>query len=198
MSGDYELPGPLARLAMHAVTFFFVFGNLAVVFHPPKFGLKEVPGLRDMLPKQAAYAVHELFLLPGMFSGYGTNNIDLIIKGRLADSSLPESERWIHIYRKEHLPRKLNTEYTRMWISHEKGMIGKRAQKKGWRHMARKIRERHNRLHPDQPIDGVLLGVQAWPQQPRSYRAGKTVEQTRFHTWYKDPPVEAEDAGRGP
>ena len=196
-SSNYTPPGRLTRLAMHAVTLFFVLGNLAVIFHPPKLGLKGVKGLRDYLPGRGPYIVHELFLLPGMFSGYSTNNLDLIIKGRLADTSLPEEERWISLRRKEHLPRLLNTEYTRMWISHERGMLGKRAQKEGWKTMTAKIRDRHNRLHPDRPIDGVRLGVHSWPQQPGGgYRANKTVEQTKLHTWYEDPPVEPAQSKR--
>jgi len=175
------------RWAMMFVGLFLIFGNVAVVFHPGKYGLKDVKGLRSYLPKPASRAIHDMFLMTGMFSSYSTNNLDLIIQGHLSDADwLPADDRWVDLNIKEHLPRTLGTEYTRLWVSHHKSTFGKKAQKEGRAVFAVKIKARHNRLHPEQPIDGVRLGVESWRQQASGYRAGKTPENTKFYSWHED------------
>jgi len=172
---------------MTLVGFFLIFGNISVVFHPNKYGLTDVKGLRSYLPKPASRAVHDMFLMTGMFSSYSTNNLDLIIRGHLSDADwLPEDDRWVDLTIKEHLPRTLGTEYTRLWASHHKNTFGKKGQQAARAVFATKVRERHNRLHPEQPIDAVMLGVETWRQQPEGYRAGKSPTTTKFHNWYEE------------
>jgi len=172
---------------MLLVGFFLIFGNIAVVFHPGKYGLKDVKGLRDYLPPEGKRFIHDAFLMTGMFSSYSTNNLDLVIRGHLSDADwLPEDDRWIDLPIKDHLPRTLGTEYTRLWGSHHKSTFGKKAQKQARKVFADKMRARHILLHPDQPIDGIMFGVESWRQDPSGYRAGKTPETTKFYTWHED------------
>ncbi len=163
---------------MNLVALAILFGNLAVIFNPVKFGLNGVPGLLDLLPPGPRFAAHDAFLMTGMFSGYPDSNTDLVVRGHRRGGD------WFELELSEHFPRGVGPECTRMWATRYWDMAGARAQRAGWKIYTEKIRARHNRLHPDDPIDRVELGSDNWPLSTRGYRAAKTPEQTRFNSWY--------------
>jgi len=65
-----------------------VYGNLAVTFHPAKFGIDWLP------PLPAPLWVRDTFLLGGMFTGYSNENCDYIIQGLLLPTEPGAAPEW--------------------------------------------------------------------------------------------------------
>ena len=77
--------------------------------------------------------------------------------------------------------------FTQFFAAHHWDMHGRGAQREAWRVLARKIRERHNRLHPDHPIARVLLGSEDWPQSPDGFRARKRAPRVAANSGTSSP-----------
>ena len=169
-------PGRVRRLALAACMFVVVYGNLAVTFQPRKLGLGRQPfGL--WLPRP----LHDAFLLPGMFSGFFGHAFDYVLEGRAADG------RWMRLPIKEHFPLRHGVTYTQLWAPHHREMFGPSRQREIWAAYAQQIRRRHNRLHPDLPIERVRFGVEHWPLSSQGYRARKTPDELKRTLWYSEP-----------
>jgi hypothetical protein len=173
------LPARPLRWAMGAIAALVVYGNTAVALQPPRLGFV-------LLPRPAWLL--DAFLLPGMFSSYTTTNIDFHIAAlRDAHGRAEDRGRWITLELSEHFPQRLGITFTQLYLPHQREVLGAEGQRRGWETLARKIRERHNRLHPDHAVTRIKLGTVEWPIRPGGYRAGKNASTVRMRPWFVEP-----------
>lgn len=172
--------GPARRAAMHALLLFVLYGNVAVALQPPTL-------LRAKLGLPHPAWMHDAFLMTGMFSSYTKHNSDVFLGGeRTHDGREWDRGRWIQLSLRDHFPDRRAIVFTRLFAAHHWDVLGTRAQKRAWKETAKRIRARHNRLHPDAAIARVRFGQIDWPQSPRGYRASKVASKVKAHTWYED------------
>jgi len=164
---------------MGALAVLLVYGNLAVALQPPQLGVAPLPRPRWLF---------DAFLLPGMFSGYTTTNLDFHLTG-LRDDRGREGDRgrWIVLELGEHFPQRLGITFTQLYAPHHREVLGAAGQRAAWASLARKIRQRHNRLHPDQPVVRVRIATLEWPIHPSGYRGGKRADTMRLRSWFEEP-----------
>jgi hypothetical protein len=176
------MPGRAARALMSAIAVFVIYGNLAVTFNPEKLGLVGWPAL----PRP--FALHDAFLIPGMFSGYSTYNFDFLLVGLRTERGR-ERDRgaWIELPYEEHFPLRYPIVYTQLFAAHHWDMLGEAGQRDAWAALSVKIKAHHNRLHPDAPIARLRIGSFDFPLSPLGYRGAKTAESARAELWYSDP-----------
>jgi hypothetical protein len=167
---------------MSAIAILVVYGNLAVTFNPDKFGLVGWPAL----PRP--FAVHDAFLIPGMFSGYVNYNFDFMLMGeRTNGGRASDRGMWIELPYKEHFPLRYPIVYTQLFAAHHWDMLGQEGQRRAWVDLSARIKAHHNRLHPDAPIRRLQIGSLNFPLSPLGYRAAKRPETTQAELWYGDP-----------
>ncbi len=169
----------MKRWVMSAVALLIAYGNLAVILHPSKFGLGTLPGL----PRPPA--IHDAFLVTGMFNSYTEENLELFLEGETTGEGSTRT-RWMAISVSEHFPQRRAVAYTQLFAPHHWDMYGPEAQREAWAGMARRIRARHNRLHPDQPVARVRFGTNVWPQHPAGYDAARRPGQTDRRLWFSE------------
>lgn len=174
--------GPLRRVLMSAIALLVVYGNVAVVFNTEKLGLSGWPSL----PRP--FAIHDAFLIPGMFSSYTTYNFDLYIEGERTNTGrLDERQRWIELTFREFFPQRYPIAYTQLFAAHHWDMLGDEAQRATWAALARRIQRRQNLLHPEAPIQRVRFGSENFPTSSEGYRTAKVASATHREIWYSDP-----------
>jgi hypothetical protein len=161
---------------MSVLALVVIYGNLAVTFQPRKLGLPKLPGL----PRP--FAIHDAFLIPGMFSGYTPFNFDFFIEGQ-GQLDTP----FFALRIEEHFPLRHAITYTQLFAVRHWDMLGSSGQRAAWRELADKIKARHNRLHPDRKIARLRFGAVTFPQHTAGYRAGKTAESSWRYIWYAEP-----------
>jgi hypothetical protein len=177
------------RSAMSLIAVLILYGNAALIFNPQKLGLP-LPN-----PWPRPFALVDAFLLTGMFTSFTSENMDFVIGGRrqvqasmLASDNKPE---WIVLSLNEMLPGRLGIKFTQILAARHWDMLGVKAQHAAWHEAAQKIRARHNRLHPDRPIDAVRFGAMSWPLSADGYRAAKprgadSKSSRNYADWYND------------
>jgi hypothetical protein len=171
----------LRRLSMNAIAVAILYGNAAVVLQPPG-----VRGSALELPTPGL--VRDAFLLPGMFNSYSTSNLDFVLSGlRGQDGVAADRGRWIALPLRDHFAQRHGVTFTQLFAAHDWDAHGRAAQQRAWAFLARKIRERNNRLHPERRVVRVRFGSIEWPQDARGYRAQKRPERMRAHLWYTEP-----------
>lgn len=170
----------MRRRLLDALVLFVIYGNVAVAWQPP-------PLRRSVRVPRPGF-VADAFLITGMFSSYSLFNSDYFILGQRADSGLVDDRgRWIQLRVREHFPQRHGVIFTELFAAHHWDMHGTRAQRRAWEFLARRIREHHNRLHPDRAVTRVRFGSVQWPQSPLGYRAAKTPDALRTRTWFAEP-----------
>jgi hypothetical protein len=176
-------PRRIKRWLCSALALLVIYGNVAVTLHPSKLGLgPHVPAL----PR--SFALLDAFLIPGMFSGYTTYNYDFVIEGQRSQSGrIKDRGQFIELPLPDHFPLRYPITYTQLFAAHHWDMLGPSAQRGAWAVYGRKIKARHNRLHPEARITRLRFGILAYPQDPRGYRAAKHDGRTWKKLWYAEP-----------
>jgi hypothetical protein len=169
------------RLLMNAVAVVLLYGNAAVALQPPQ--------VRDRWPHlPCPDFVIDAFLMTGMFNSYSLSNIDLFIAGeRTQTGSIAGRGQWVQLPVREHFVQRQGVSFTQLFSAHEWDMHGVAAQQRSWVFLARRIREHHNRLHPDRTVARVGFGSFEWPQSPLSYRAKKHAPWVSTQPWFLEP-----------
>jgi hypothetical protein len=182
--------GRARRLAMHAFALLVIYGNVAVALQP-----SAVRRLGLTVPRPAV--LHDAFLMTGMFGSYTRRNSDPFIAGaRTRDGREHDRGQWIRLRIRDHFAERRGVVFTQLFAAHHWDVHGKNAQRRAWQGLARRIRERHNRLHPDAQVRYVRFGQIDWPQDPRGYRAGKLAPHVRATDWYSEEPKKKKRSGR--
>jgi len=168
----------MRKLALDLIAIAVIYGNVAVALQPAPV---RNAGLR--VPRPAWLL--DAFLIPGMFGSYGETNLDFVVAGLRTQDGLPADRgRWIKLRVREHFPERHGVVFTRLFAAHHWDMHGTGAQRQAWALLARKIREHHNRLHPDRAVVRVRLGSEDWPISPLGYRAGKRGDAITQRSWF--------------
>jgi hypothetical protein len=179
--GSARSPAGPRRLLMNVVAVALLYGNAAVALQPPPLA-----DLRVHLPRPEL--VVDAFLMTGMFNSYSAYNIDFFIAGeRTRTGAIDDHGRWVELDIKEHFVQRQGVTFTQLLSAHEWDMHGPEAQQRAWTFLARRIREHHNRLHPERPVARVRFGSVQWPQSPISYRALKQPPQVFTRVWFSEP-----------
>lgn len=154
-----------------------IYGNLAML-------LNQSP-LKTRLP--AAPFSMDMFNIAGVFSYYETINRQVFIEGRVSPKAeCAKAGQWIQLEAKTFLPFSRGEQEMRLWVSRQYNEGGPIAQQKGFRQLARKIRNRHNRIHPQCPLTAVSFGVLTWPRSPQGFETLKTQTRVKRQTWYAE------------
>jgi hypothetical protein len=170
------------RVAMSLLALLVIYGNIAVIFDPEKLGLSGWP----WLPRPVA--LHDAFLITGMFSGYSDYNFDLVLLAeRSQDGRSVDRGQRIVLPLAEHFPQRYPIVYTQVFAAHHWDMLGEQAQQAAWAALAAKIKAHHNRLHPEARVVRLQIGTYNFPQSPNGYRAGKSPSNGWSELWYGDP-----------
>jgi hypothetical protein len=181
-SETHSAPGRAARCFMSAIALLIIYGNLAVIFNTEKLGLRGWPAL----PRP--FALHDAFLITGMFSGYADHNFDFFLAGhRSYEGRNQDRGAWLALDLQEHFPLRYPIVYTQLFAAHQWDMLGEATQRAAWAALAAKIKAHHNRLHPEAPIDRLRFGCIDFPQSPLGYRGAKTDASSWIEPWYADP-----------
>ena len=89
----------------------------------------------------------------------------------------------------EHFPQRHGVVFTELFAAHHWDVHGRGAQRRAWTFLARRIREHHNRLHPERSVSRLRFGTELWPLSPLGYRAGKRPGAIRVQTWFAEAEV---------
>jgi hypothetical protein len=122
----------------------------------------------------------EPFYLFGMFHSYEPDARELIVRGfdartgvlRTLDAaeffpgSVPDRQIWAQGQR----------ELGELILDEE--------QRREQLRLLRRIRERHNRLHPDHRVTRVQVGHLSWPRSPQGHEAERARGAETFELWY--------------
>jgi hypothetical protein len=166
---------------MNVVAIALAYGNAAVALQPPQVRTGPIH-----LPCPAF--VVDAFLMTGMFNSYSLVNTDPFIAAeRTQTGSLLDRGRWIELPTREHFVQRQGVTFTQLFSAHEWDMHGTAAQQRSWVFLARRIREHHNRVHPERPVARVAFGNYEWPQSPIAYRALKRPSTLRSRAWFTEP-----------
>lgn len=167
-------------MLLDALMLVIVYGNLSVVLQPPP-----LRSAGFVLPRPAWML--DAFLIPGMFSSYSATNHDFLITGERTQRGLhADRGRWIKLRVREHFSERHGVVFTRLYVAHHWDVHGQVAQYHAWEFLARRIREHHNRLHPERAVARVRLGSIEWPLSPQGYRGGKRPGQVRTRRWFEE------------
>jgi hypothetical protein len=168
------------RLLRDLMALLLIYGNVAVGLQP--HALRKL-GVRVPRPG----FVHDAFLITGMFGSYTDVNGDFFIFGlRDERGATHDRGRWIQLAVHEHFPQRHGVVFTELFAAHHWDTHGRPAQRRAWTFLARKIREHHNRLHPERSVARIRFGTQLWPLSPHGYRAGKRPGAIRQQTWFAE------------
>jgi hypothetical protein len=174
--------GKTLRALRNAVALLIVYGNVVVALQP--HALRRM-GL--VLPRPVF--IQDAFLIPGMFSSYSLTNSDLILQGeRTQTGRQGDRGRYIDLDLREHFVARHGVVFTQLFAAHHWDVYGPAEQRKAWAFLAQRIRERHNRLHPDAKIAKVRFGSVEWPQDPGGYRAAKQPGALQPREWFSEAP----------
>lgn len=175
-------PPRARRLLLNLLAAFLIYGNAVVALQPPAlrragFVLPTPRWLRDA------------FLMSGMFTTWSNTNVDMFIAGLRTDRGEPATRgQWLRIALRDHFPDRHGVTFTKLFAMHHWDALGVIAQRRAWRELARKIRERHNRLYPEQAVLRVRFGSVEWPQSPLGFRAAKLQGAIDTRIWYEERP----------
>lgn len=171
------------KLVMSLIAAVIVYGNAAVIFNPHKLGLP-LPN-----PWPRSFALHDAFLMTGMFTSFSTENVDFVLGGRRIPRAPEQKPEWIVLSLNEMIPGRLGIKFTQLLVARHWDFLGVEVQRQQWKQAAKKIVARHNRLHPERPIDAVRIGTMEWPLSPHGYRAAKPKTGAHYRDWYNDEAV---------
>jgi hypothetical protein len=177
---------PLKRLwqgLRELVVIYFVvavlYGNLAVIVNDLPLGV-QLPTIGGRV---------QLFDIFSVFSFYQPVNDAIFLRGYVAQGAgCLDNSPLIDLNVDEYLPHWRGEQQSRAFANHHYYYGGSPGQQKALGRLAGKIRERHNRLHPQCPVDRVDIGVYRWPRSPQGYETLRTPDQTRIIYWYPERP----------
>ncbi|MGD8863753.1 MAG: hypothetical protein PVI30_27310 [Myxococcales bacterium] len=175
---------------MGVVAAFLVYGNLGVALTPgPVSRALGVP------PLPQPPVLRDAFLLPGMFNSFSRRNFDHYIGGLRDDTGEAATRgKWIPIPVKEHFVQRHGITFVQLSAMHHYDVHGPDLQHHAWAGLARRIRARHNRLHPERRVRRIRFGIVTWPKSPEGYRHRKQAREIRTVTWYVEPEPEQREA----
>jgi hypothetical protein len=168
------------RVLLSLLTLGVLYANVAVML-----SYWRVPCPQALRPPAPAW-VGDAFLIFGVFSRSERVNRELMLWS-VPPGSGDRPQDWHYLRVGDYMPYKPGEQTIRAWHGRQQALWGDEAQRAAWARMARQVRLRHNRLHPDRPIQRVAIGEAVWPIGPAGFRAGKQPEQTQFLVWFTEP-----------
>jgi len=168
------------KIVLSLFIILIVYSNTAVLL---KKTLNEF-GITTPLHK----VIYDSFIMFGMFSFYTERGKEISIWGLSEPSISPAFKtkpRWMMLRTGDFFPFKRG-EISRAWVNKHWRSLGKAAQTTAWKDLALKIRNRHNRLHPESRISKVSIGAQIFPQGDRWFREYKDERSVVYSNWYTE------------
>ena len=169
-------PGRWLRTALAV---WVIYGNLAILNsqYAKRF---------DWLPR---FPVVELFVdvfyLFGMFHSFNPEARELAVQGLPLDA--PEDGEWVRLEPDEFFIGERGRQESYAVAYRQVGsLIPERIIRTERARVLRRVRTRHNRLHPDNPMKKVRIGGYSWPKSPDGWEAGRVVGQEQLSIWYTE------------
>ena len=150
---------PWRRLGLSLLALFIIYGNLAVVLHPPMLGRPKATGL----PRPTLLL--DVFLMTGMFYSIDKFHQKPYVEGFRVDAD-GRPLGWEPLDVDELLPIRLGFQFAAVIALRHYDMGGagrQQARVRAWNTLAPMLRERHNRLHPHRQVSAVRIGLLTWP-----------------------------------
>lgn len=117
--------------------------------------------------------LRDQFALYGVFHEYRTNGWELSLWG-LPVAAHGDTNQWRKLDADELLPyRRPHQDQRIRAMRHRATAEPEVAEREARLVLGRKVRERHNRLHPESPIERVGLREEEWPLQASDFLAGR-------------------------
>jgi hypothetical protein len=146
----------------------FLYSNVAVMSNYPL----SLVTTRWRLP--IPWQLYDCFVLFGMFGYYEEVNRGIEIYG-IADSAESAGKPGVvQLDVEEYFPFNTGEIQSRVWVSKHRWIGGYSGQYAAWKELAAKIRQRHNRLHPDKRVRAVGIIYITWPRSLEEYDALKS------------------------
>jgi hypothetical protein len=117
-------------------------------------------------------------MLFGVFSYFEDDNHAICLFG--GDSN--QSAGWRDLNSGQYFPMCVGAQQSRMWASRHLRELNSTEHWQVWLDMGWKILQRHNRLHPDQPLTRVAFQSRSWPRSAKGYYA-REAEATVNRLW---------------
>jgi len=175
-------PSRARRALLNALAVLLIYGNATIALQPPRLR-------RTGFQLPAPAWMRDAFLMSGMFTTWSRSNLDMFIAGQRSLDGDPSTRgQWVSITVREHFPDRQGVTFTKLYAMHHWDAHGRAAQRVAWKALARKIREHHNRLHPELAVTRVRFGSVEWPQSPLGYRAAKHARSIETRVWYEERP----------
>jgi hypothetical protein len=135
------------------------------------------------------FLLHGLFNVGAVFSAYETDNSEIVLLALPRDAGDPtEESSWITLDLNEYFPWGSFAEQRNrvlVAVSPRPAETWRRADAPDV--VARKIRERYNRQHPDHPIRRIRIRQLTWPRSPDGYWALKRPDTMTVRDLYTGP-----------
>jgi len=127
--------------------------------------------------------LYDLFITFPVFTTYEMHNREMILRGEKKD--MPGE--WVDLDVGDYFPFRRGEQHQRMFARKHTYNYGVKGQQRAWKRVIRKIRERYNRTHPDEPIGRVSMEVATWPRSKEGYWAEKKEGKIEIGNLYTEP-----------
>jgi hypothetical protein len=163
------------RLVLSAVAGLVLVGNFSAILR----GFEDVP---DRSTQRLQFHLYDTFMMYHLIMSYSLWNTEAQISGHVQGG---DETAWIPLNSSEFFPFREGYVSLRLFTLRHRHMGGG---PEAQRFLAAKIRQRHNRLHPEQTIDAVAFGTWQWPVSPAGYEAERTPELEHYSPWFSEEP----------
>ena len=171
-----NLPNPTReRVFLAALAVALVYANIAVIFNWP---LEQLRMPRFPLSE----STRDAFLVFGVFSYYETNNQELTIWG-LATNPRTSEAYWKQLPNQNYFPFSRGEQGSRMWATRQYNNPDRKGHWEAWQFMGRRIKERHNKLYPNDPITKVAFQSMTWPRSPDGFYRRQSAQDASKDVW---------------
>jgi hypothetical protein len=152
-----------------------IYANLSVIFNSPLQSIR----IRAL---PLSTAGHNAFLIFGVFSYFETNNEELTVWGLATDAGNNKAA-WKQLPTWEYLPFCRGNQDSRLWASRQYNSPNREGHQQAWQFMGRRIMERYNALHPNDPIQRVGFQYVGWPRSEDGFYALQDSDTTNRQFW---------------
>ena len=163
------------RLFLSLLSLALLYANVSVIFNSPlqNFRIRALP---------ISTAAHNAFLIFGVFSYFETNNEELTIWGMATDAA-SDKVVWKQLPTQDYFPFCRGNQDSRIWASRQYGNPNREGHREAWQFMGRRIMQRYNALHPNDPVERIGFQCQSWPRSPDGFYALQPDETTNRQFW---------------
>jgi len=176
----------LKKLFLHLLIITVLYSNIAVISNHVSIKFQ----MGNVLPLQ--FFLYDLFNTFGVFESYSTDSRQMLLLGLDKDRDMLKDD-WRDLFIDDYFPFPKGEQRQRFSAVRFNVLHGEGGELFARKFLARKVRERYNRLNPERPIERVMLGVAIWPRSLKGFNAARTEESTKYFRIYAEGQSEVEE-----